>query len=51
MVIKVRPGPAVGSMPVEASTGKIINPASTEMRLASVTTQTPERSTPSLLGR
>ncbi|MNG08595.1 hypothetical protein D3C84_919670 [compost metagenome] len=51
MVMKVRPGPAVGSMPVEASAGKIISPASTEIRLARVTTQTPERSTPSLLGR
>jgi hypothetical protein len=38
-------------MPVEASTGKIISPASTEMQLARVTTQTPERSAPSLLGR
>ena len=39
MVMKVRPGPEAGSMPVAASTGKIIRPASTAMRLASSTTQ------------
>ncbi|MNJ22075.1 hypothetical protein D3C77_164420 [compost metagenome] len=51
MVMKVRPGPEAGSMPVAASTGKIIKPASTAIRLASSTTQRLERPTPSLEGR
>ncbi|MNH33343.1 hypothetical protein D3C79_938480 [compost metagenome] len=51
IVIKVRPGPEAGSMPVAASTGKIISPASTAMRLASSTTQRLDRPTPSLVGR